>query len=190
MIKRILYWLKVNKSTILTKTVLCKLAFRITTKYVFFTTFRQNKKSRRMNKEFKATIYLVATFLTQYVATKILDHQMNLTNINNETIIILLIISNSFLIAGVYYVYSLLQEKIKSLKEFRDYEAIFMANRLNESLEAITKKIGITHNVEEVKSELYKLYSLEIQKYNKSFEDWKMGDYSIGDKSTVAEHKK
>jgi hypothetical protein len=115
-----------------------------------------------------------------------------LTNIKIEKMIELLQISYKlisisfpFLIGlCLYKIYDLI-EKQKALKKFRDAESIFLTNRFNEAISALSEAKGISNEYDTKADEVYQTFSKSISEYNEAFKSWGIGEYGIGDNTTA-----
>ena len=105
------------------------------------------------------------------------------------------IMSGIILALVLYVILTLIQHrnKIKALKEFRDWEMINVINHFNTQLEEFEnriQKLGSKKPKESNNEVLYRKQSQDakskaIKEYNDTFKSWGLNDYGIGDKTTL-----
>ena len=87
-----------------------------------------------------------------------------------------------FLFLYLLYKYIQLKDKLKALKKYRDYETIRIINHYNDMFKNIHFKLGnkdLNTPLDKTQIENLRYFGEKTSEYNKEFEDWKMGNYTI-----------
>jgi hypothetical protein len=131
----------------------------------------------------KILIVIIPTIIT-YVGLINIKGTMIEEYILNHKTLVATILFMLFVIV-ILWIWELFKNKIIALKKFRDAEAIFLTNRFNEAISALSEAKGISNEYDTKADEVYQTFSKSISEYNEAFKSWGIGEYGIGDNTTA-----